>query len=84
MNPTTVHKEFEDMGTIETGKWANLILSDENPLEDLKTLKEPHWVMIKGRILDDKTLDTFKNKAFNRNNMTSTALYWIENLWVER
>ena len=84
VNPTTVHKEFEDMGTIETGKWANLILSDENPLEDLKTLKEPHWVMIKGRILDDKTLDTFKNKAFNRNNMTSTALYWIENLWVER
>ena len=84
VNPTKVHKEFENMGTIETGKWANLILSDENPLEDLKTLKEPHWVMIKGRILDDKTLDTFKNKAFNRNNMTSTALYWIENLWVER
>jgi len=84
VNPTRVHKEFEDMGTIENGKWANLILSDENPLEDLKTLQEPHWVMIKGRILDEKTLDTFKNKAFDRNNMTSTALYWIENLWVER
>ena len=84
VNPTRVHKEFEDMGTIENGKWANLILSDENPLEDLKTLQEPHWVMIKGRILDEKTLDTLKNKAFDRNNMTSTALYWIENLWVER
>ena len=84
VNPTRVHKEFEDMGTIENGKWANLILSDENPLEDLKTLQEPHWVMIKGKMLDEKTLDTFKNKAFDRNNMTSTALYWIENLWVER
>jgi len=84
VNPTRVHKEFEDMGTIEKGKWANLILSDENPLENLKTLQEPHWVMIKGRVLDGKTLDTFKDKAFDRNNMISTALYWIENLWVER
>ena len=83
-NPTRVHKEFKDMGTIEKGKWANLILSDGNPLQDLKTLQGPHWVMIKGRILDGKTLDSYKNKAFNRNNMTSTALYWIENLWVER
>ncbi|MDN3641141.1 amidohydrolase family protein [Lutimonas halocynthiae] len=84
VNPTRVHKEFEDMGTIEKSKWANLILSDENPLENLNTLKEPHWVMIKGRLLDGKTLDTFKNKAFDRNNLTSTALYWIENLWIER
>ena len=84
VNPTKVHKEFEDMGTIEKDKWANFILSDENPLENLKTLKEPHWVIIKGRLLDEETLETFKNKAFNRSNMTSTALYWVENLWVER
>lgn len=84
VNPTRVHKEFENMGTIEKGKYANLILSDENPLQDLKTLKEPRWVIIKGRVLDEKTLNTYKKKAFNRNNLTSTALYWIENLWVER
>lgn len=84
VNPSTTHKEFKDMGTIETGKWANLILCDENPLEDLTTLKQPSWVMVKGRLLDNKTLKNFNNKAYDRNNMTSTALYWIENLWKER
>jgi len=84
VNPSTTHKEFKDMGTIEKSKWANLILCDQNPLEDLTTLEEPNWVMIKGRLLDSKTLESFKNKAHDRNNITSTALYWIENLWVER
>lgn len=84
VNASIVHKQLSDMGSIETGKWANLILCDKNPLTDLKTLELPHWVMIKGQILDRKTLDTFKNKASNRNNFTSTAIYWIENLWVER
>ena len=84
VNPTITHKEFKDMGTIENGKWANLVLCDQNPLEDLSTLERPDWVIIKGRLLDSKTLESFKNKAHDRNNITSTALYWIENLWVER
>ena len=84
VNPSIVHREFNDMGSIEKGKWANLILCDENPLESLEALEQPRWVMIKGRLLDSKTLDSFKNKAHDRTNITSTALYWIENLWIER
>lgn len=84
VNPSIVHDELKNMGSIEEGKWANLILCDENPLTNLTTLEQPYWVIIKGKLLDRETLDVFKDKAYNRNNSTSTAFYWIENLWVER
>lgn len=84
LNPSKAHQEFKALGSIEKGKWANLILCDKNPLTDLKTLEQPSWVMIKGQIIDRETLEVFKDKASNRNNTISTALYWIENLWVER
>ncbi|MGI9532245.1 amidohydrolase family protein [Lutimonas sp.] len=84
INPSTVHKELKDLGSIEKGKWANLLLCEENPLTDLSTLERPDWVIIKGQLLHRETLDVFKNKARNRNNITSTAYYWVENLWIER
>lgn len=38
-----------DFGTIEVGRRADLILVQENPLEDLGTIKEPLGVMARGR-----------------------------------
>jgi len=84
VNPSLAHKEFEEMGSIQQGKWANLILTDQNPLENLKSMKDPEWVMIKGQVLDRNTLKNFKSKAYDRKNMAASALYWIENLWIER
>lgn len=84
VNPSRVHEVFKDMGTIEKGNWANLILSDENPLENLETLKHPQWVLIKGRLLNRNTLEIFKAKAYDRKNKAASALFWLENLWVER
>ena len=72
------------MGSIQQGKWAYLILTDQNPLENLKSMKDPEWVMIKGQVLDRNTLKNFKSKAYDRKNMAASALYWIENLWIER
>ena len=79
-----VHKEFKDLGEVSRGKIANLILTSENPLNNLETLKEPEWVIIKGRLIEKKSLTLFKEKAYNRNNMVISALNWIENLLIER
>jgi len=40
-----------DLGTIEPGKWADLVLVDRNPLEDIAALAEVAWVMQAGRII---------------------------------
>ncbi|MGG6840104.1 UNVERIFIED_CONTAM: amidohydrolase family protein [Mammaliicoccus sciuri] len=46
----------EDLGTIEVGKKADFILLDQNPLEDIKVLKDPNKikvVSIDGQIVKD-------------------------------
>jgi precorrin-6B methylase 2 len=72
------------MGTIEVGKFANLLLVDTNPLLDLSALQNPTKVFIKGRKLDRETLDNFENKAKNRSNLIASAVRYLENLIIEK
>ena len=45
------------LGTIEVGKDANLILVDENPLAGLATLRRPTGVMVNGRYAGEPVLE---------------------------
>jgi len=45
-----------NLGTIEVGKQADLILVRDNPLEDIATIKEPLGVMAAGRWYSQETL----------------------------
>jgi imidazolonepropionase-like amidohydrolase len=46
-----------DVGTVEAGKSADLILVDGNPLEDLKSLSKPAGVVVRGRYLSRSEVD---------------------------
>lgn len=46
-----------NFGEIKTGKSADLILVEKNPLEDLKYLRHPAGVMVRGTWLDGKTIE---------------------------
>jgi imidazolonepropionase-like amidohydrolase len=41
----------DQLGTVETGKWADLILVDRDPLADIKALAGVAWVMQGGRVI---------------------------------
>ncbi|WP_156423858.1 amidohydrolase family protein [Erythrobacter sp. YT30] len=43
-------------GTVAIGRRADLVLLDANPLEGLETLREPHAVIVNGRLLDSEAL----------------------------
>jgi imidazolonepropionase-like amidohydrolase len=45
-----------DFGTIETGKRADFILLDKNPLDDVRNVRDPLGVMVGGRWLPSDTL----------------------------
>jgi hypothetical protein len=84
VNASKTHSIMNNMGTIEVGKIANLIVVDDNPLLDLTVLKKPTTVFIKGRKLNRKTLDNYEKKAKNRNNLIASAFRYLENLIVEK
>jgi hypothetical protein len=46
-----------DLGTVEKGKRADLVLLDADPLVDIKNTTRIHAVVVNGRLLDRKTLD---------------------------
>ncbi len=84
INPSTTHDFLNYMGTIETGKYANLVLTMGNPLNDLSVLREPQMVMVRGRKIERKTLNEFRTKAKNRSNILVSVLRYAEYLLVEK
>ena len=84
VNAASIHEQFANMGTVATGKDANLILLEENPLDDLSALKEIKTVFNNGDILDRNTLDEFVTKAKDRNNLIPSVIRYLEHLLFER
>jgi imidazolonepropionase-like amidohydrolase len=47
----------KDLGSAQTGKMADLVLLDANPLQDIANTRRINAVIVNGRLMDRKTLD---------------------------
>jgi imidazolonepropionase-like amidohydrolase len=57
LNPAKFMRREKDLGTIEMGKLADLVLLDSNPLADISNTRKINSVVVNGRLLNRNTLD---------------------------
>jgi Tol biopolymer transport system component len=57
VNGSHIVGRAQDIGSIEPGKLADLLILDKNPLEDIHNTNSVHWVMKNGELFEGDTLD---------------------------
>jgi imidazolonepropionase-like amidohydrolase len=63
LNPARFLKREKDLGSVEKGKLADLVLLDDNPLENISNTKKIFAVIVNGKLLRRKDLDKLLEQA---------------------
>jgi imidazolonepropionase-like amidohydrolase len=61
-----------DIGTLETGKLADVVVIEGNPLQDIRQSEKVTWTMVNGRLYDAATMDETGSREKKR------TKYWWE------
>lgn len=71
--------EIDDkIGTIETGKFADIVLLDENPLDDISNTRKISGVFVNGKWIDKNKIDTMLSDVEKWNNANKEKYNWKE------
>ncbi|MDZ7718485.1 MAG: amidohydrolase family protein [Balneolaceae bacterium] len=65
LNPARYFEMESELGTIDEGKWADLLILDANPLEDIENTLEIHSVIKQGEVYDNEVLDGILERLRN-------------------
>ncbi|MGX1830990.1 amidohydrolase family protein [Paenibacillus taichungensis] len=57
LNPARYLEREQELGTVEKGKLADLVILDKNPLEDIRNTTSISAVVLDGKLMEKQTLD---------------------------
>ncbi|WP_323844963.1 amidohydrolase family protein [Microbulbifer magnicolonia] len=63
LNPAIYFGRADELGTVGAGKYADLVLLDANPLEDIRNTRKIHSVLFSGRVYGRQKLDQLLSQA---------------------
>ncbi len=63
LNPALYLNKIDSLGTVEFGKYADLVILESNPLIDIENIKSTWATIINGNLFDHTELDDLLNKA---------------------
>jgi imidazolonepropionase-like amidohydrolase len=63
LTPAKVLNKANDLGTVEKGKLADLMLLDANPLDDIRNTQRISAVILNGKLLNRAALDRLLEDA---------------------
>jgi tetratricopeptide (TPR) repeat protein len=73
LNPARFFGRTDELGTIEKGKLADLVLLDANPLDDIENVRQIHAVIADGHLYRRADLDGILERVVALHNRPSVA-----------
>ena len=68
INPAKYFNLENELGLIQEGMWADMVLLDANPIENIENTKTIHAVIKNGKYFDRNELQTILKRARNPKN----------------